>query len=175
MTKTSRYLPHITHITNQLCANENITPVFDPTPIFRPCDFILYKQAAVYLLISTKCYGYMYIGQTKDIRKRLNDHNSGRGSKETNNERLSPWALFGYLYGFGTEDNRVNFEQRWKYLVRQATGRFDSLSASGVLDIGRELATSKNRYRSLQQQIRVQRCGYMTQEQESGFDLVDNT
>ena len=172
--KTSRWLPRIRHVTDQLCGIKNSTHIIDRTPIFRPCDFILHRQPAVYLLVSTKCYGYMYIGQTKDIRQRLNDHNCGRGSTVTNNQNLRPWALFGYLYGFGAEENRVNFEQLWKYRVRAARGRFDSLSATGVLDIGRELATSKNRFRSLAEQIRVQQCGYMEQKEEA-FDLVDDT
>lgn len=85
LTKTSKYIPHIRTLQAKLCGRSESIPVLASPPIFRPCDFILHKTPAVYLLVSTRFPGYMYIGETVNIRKRLNDHNSGGGTGFTNN------------------------------------------------------------------------------------------
>ena len=154
----SHHIAHITSITHRLCSKTNKTPILPRPPIFRPCDIVLDKIPVVYLLVSTRKYGYMYIGEAKDIRRRLNNHNSGKGSKFTNNEQLRPWALFGYVYGFTAADNRRNFEQRWKRLALMRMNQ-TTCAPLGLLKIAQDLATIKNRSRSERFQLRVQQCG----------------
>ena len=172
-------MAHITSMTHRLCNRaddaENDTPVVSAPPIFRPCDIVLERKPAVYLLISTRCYGYMYIGETKDIRKRLNDHNSGRGSLFTNNERLRPWALFGYVHGFRSSDNRRNFEQFWKRVAMQQRNRASTSSPVGILQVATNIAANKNKFRSHEHQLRVQQCGTYNLREEQRYRLMDET
>jgi putative endonuclease len=45
---------------------------------------------SVYIFFSKKCDKY-YVGQTDDIERRVEEHNSGRGGKYT--IRCKPWDL----------------------------------------------------------------------------------
>ena len=171
----TRYLPHIKALTLSLCQSTTATtPLIIPPPVFRPCDVVVDKIPAVYLLVSTKHLGYMYIGETMDVRKRLNEHNSGDGSKFTNNERLRPWALFGYVYGFGSRINRKNFEQTWKYRAHTDRSRNRTLRPDGLMQIALQLASERNRRRPDDQQLKVQQCGTI-QTQETNTNFVIGT
>ena len=54
----------------------------------------------VYFIVSTKDTSKSYIGQTMDLQKRLNQHNSGFGTDFTNNINLRPWILYAFIVGF---------------------------------------------------------------------------
>lgn len=175
LAKTSKYMPHIRSLQNKLCLEDpGRTPMYSSPPIFRPCDFVLHRSPAVYLLVSTKYPGYMYIGETANIRKRLNDHNSGRGTGFTNNSRLRPWAVFGYIYGISSRQQRRLLEQAWKRNTFRHTNRTRSLDASGVIGIAHELVTVKNRTRPKESRIKIQLCGSM-EPSTVGSILVENT
>ena len=53
--------------------------------LFRTCDISLPQcnTGFVYMLISIKDLSYTYIGMTDAIRRRVDEHNSGIGSKST--------------------------------------------------------------------------------------------
>jgi predicted GIY-YIG superfamily endonuclease len=164
--ETGRYLRHIQALTKRLCGELDATPVLERPPIFRPCDMVLDRELAVYLLVSTKHAGFMYIGETEDIRKRLNDHNSGNGSKFTNNSRLRPWALFGFVIGFGNRSQRRLFEQRWKHRAREDRNSERRRNPAGVLQIAIDLAIAKNRTRLEHSKLLVRQCGEMVDQQQ---------
>ena len=63
----------------------------------------------VYVLVSEKERDRVYIGKTKDLRKRLEGHNSG---KSQFTKSFIPWRLETYL-GFSKENLASDFE---KYL-----------------------------------------------------------
>ena len=69
----------------------------------------------VYMLISLRNKKALYIGETKCLRTRLKQHNSGSGADFTSIESLRPYAVFSYICGF--EDNkrlRLEIEHSWK-------------------------------------------------------------
>ncbi|CAJ1966419.1 unnamed protein product [Cylindrotheca closterium] len=171
---TSKYMAHITSITQRLCSRDNASSIIPGSPLFRPCDIILDCIPAVYLLVSTRSYGYLYIGETVDVRRRLNDHNSGQGSGFTNNERLLPWALFGYVHGLVSCNNRRNFEQRWKRLG-MAQRNAATCSPVGMLRIAQEITATMNRYRLQRNQLQVQQCGSYELEICDSFRIMEHT
>jgi len=63
----------------------------------------------VYLLVSISHPTQHYIGLTRDLKKRVQDHNDGR-SKHT--AKFAPWKLAAY-FAFADEKTAVAFE---KYL-----------------------------------------------------------
>ena len=71
----------------------------------------------VYMLLSTKDHNQNYIGQTLNIGRRLNEHNSGYGSSFTDQIVYRPWFLFAYVVGFNKNiDGMKYFELRWQQL-----------------------------------------------------------
>ena len=63
----------------------------------------------------TRIRNFTYIVTTRNLHRRLREHNSGRGSKSTVPLRLRPYALFTFICGF--DDNkelRYYIEYQWK-------------------------------------------------------------
>ena len=86
---------------------------------YRICDISLPHDNSgyVYFLISLKTLHYTYIGETKSIVTRLNQHNSGYGSKSTAPANKRPYAVMGYICGFDGNQNkhlRRHIEKAWK-------------------------------------------------------------
>ena len=84
---------------------------------FRICDVSLPQcnTGFVYFLISIRRQSYAYIGETKEIRRRLNQHNSGHGSSSTTPSYLRPFAVMAYICGFdGSRPLRLFIEKKWK-------------------------------------------------------------
>jgi hypothetical protein len=76
----------------------------------------------VYFLISLKDVRKTYIGQTFNIKKRLNDHNSGFGTVFTDDYR--PWALYGIIIGFeGRVDRMMSTENSWQFMRNNAVSQ----------------------------------------------------
>ena len=76
----------------------------------------------VYMLCSHKDPSYIYIGQTKrKLRERLNEHNSGKGSKTTKNPAYLPWAPVACIANIGklTLGEREDLERKWKLRNRE--------------------------------------------------------
>ena len=69
----------------------------------------------VYFLVSTKDTTKTYIGQTMDLIKRLNQHNTGYGTEFTRQINFRPWIIYAFISGF--EKNRtlmLSVEHEWK-------------------------------------------------------------
>jgi predicted GIY-YIG superfamily endonuclease len=73
-----------------------------------------------YLLVSAQTWLKTYIGQTEDLLRRIREHNSGQGARETRGK--GPWLLVAYVTGFGTDETaRRQFEDDWQNAARFGT------------------------------------------------------
>ena len=64
----------------------------------------------VYIIRSVANRGQRYFGYTKDLRKRLNDHNSG---KSAHTAGFRPWELETYV-AFSDKQKALDFERYLK-------------------------------------------------------------
>ena len=151
---------HLPMISNLLLVltNESNQPVVINTPItsFRPCDADVPKCKSVYALVSTKNCEFFYIGETQNLQKRLRQHNQGDGSLSTETQLLRPWALFAYVAGFLSKEDRVSFEKQWKTLGNK--GKATTTTAEKVFQSGKQLI---EQWKSRPAQLRLIRCGYV--------------
>jgi GIY-YIG catalytic domain len=68
-----------------------------------------------YMLVSIKNPQVTYIGQCKNLYRRFEQHNSGKGGKTTNQTLLRPWGLLSYVAGFqGQLHLQLRFENQWQ-------------------------------------------------------------
>jgi predicted GIY-YIG superfamily endonuclease/DNA replication protein DnaC len=125
--KTSKYEEYMNHVLNRLCPkdiNPHVPSAAEPPFTveqqflpFRPLDIGLPNDNSgfCYLLVSTKEPSYFYIGQTRNIRNRLNMHNSGYNSTtKTAPAHLRPFAVVAYVVGFDHDTKRMReFEMQW--------------------------------------------------------------
>jgi predicted GIY-YIG superfamily endonuclease len=84
---------------------------------YRICDMTLpdCNTGFVYMLVSSKNKDFSYIGETISIRRRLQSHNSGFGSRSTAPSHLRPFAVFALICGFdGNKTLRCHVEYQWK-------------------------------------------------------------
>ena len=97
---------------------------------FRTCDVSLPQcnTGFVYMLISIKDLSYTYIGMTDAIRRRVQEHNSGIGSKSTAPAHLRHYALYSFICGFScNRDLCFYVERQWK-------DKRDRMISNGVQD-----------------------------------------
>ena len=97
---------------------------------FRICDISLpqCQTGYVYILMSLQQRKYVYIGQTKCLRRRIQEHNSGYGSSSTESPLLRPFAILAYICGFdNNRELREHAERKWKQIR-------NSMVRSGVDD-----------------------------------------
>jgi predicted GIY-YIG superfamily endonuclease len=64
----------------------------------------------VYLIESVHNRSQHYVGQTRDLKARISEHNSG---KSVHTERYRPWHLVCYV-GFAEERKAIAFERYLK-------------------------------------------------------------
>ncbi|KAF4650251.1 hypothetical protein FOL47_001334, partial [Perkinsus chesapeaki] len=85
----------------------NIRP-FRPrdTPI--PADI----RGYVYIIVSTEHTSVSYIGQTENLRRRIDEHNSRSGTRFTALAQFQPWALLAYILVVTVVDGWQAYEQR---------------------------------------------------------------
>ena len=81
--------------------------------IYRPMKISLPDTCCgfVYIIVSTKVVNTFYIGETRDLRRRLHEHNTGKGAAFTSNPDYQPWGLLCYVCGFD-DDELLNRQQR---------------------------------------------------------------
>ena len=87
----------------------------------------------------------IYIRGTKCISLRLIQHNSGAGSKSTDNVRYRPWAVAAFICGLAhmNRQERMSMERRWKIHVEEMKqqGQQDSWS---WINVGQQLVQMYN-------------------------------
>ena len=116
------------------------------------------NTGCVYCLVSVRNKDNIYIGQTEYLAQRLIQHNSGRGSRSTEDIQNRPWAVASYICGLShlNRIERMCLERNWKIYVQDLClrGRDDSFSRNNsgehVID------TYNNQY--IDYQIRFVRC-----------------
>ena len=130
----SKYTDYICHILDTLSKKNRDPFTIDLTlHPYRPVDVELPSDDSgyAYMLISLRDQSTAYFGQTKNLRRRLKEHNSGFGSKQTTSSSLRPWALMAFVCGFGgCRHAHQHFETLWRkerIMFRQNNGRAPTL------------------------------------------------
>ena len=122
LTKRTQWTDFMEHILDVITINTStsrqstITAVPEHYP-FQVCNMELPQcnTGFVYMLISLRRREYTYFGMTNCIRTRIVQHNSGYGASATENYRLRPFAMMGYICGFcGDRDMMYCMELKWK-------------------------------------------------------------
>ena len=100
----------------------------------------------VYLLLSEAHRNQHYIGLTRDLKKRMADHNRG-DSKHTS--KFGPWLLAAY-FAFGQEKTAITFEKYLKSGSGRAFLKRHVLSTSaGRKDTGANQFAAEYRFKRL--------------------------
>ena len=128
----------------------NETNVIDMTlQPMRPMDIELPrdKTGYVYVIASIRNTEMTYIGTTLNLKKRLNTHNSGYGSKSTQSIHLRPWTLLGFICGFKGSKSEINHyrykvEKIWKQKITEYKETTNTIITSeDIVLIGKKLIT----------------------------------
>jgi predicted GIY-YIG superfamily endonuclease len=125
--KRNQFSDYIQHLLDTLCHPQDKHDPFTidqtTTHPYRPKDVLLpgRNDHCSYFLVSlAPSSTATYVGETSNLKRRLNQHNSGNGSQSTNRPHLRPWALLGYVIGFESKQKRRNFEYQWKLHIENA-------------------------------------------------------
>jgi len=82
-------------------------------------------------LITTKNDRLTYVGATKNVERRLSQHNNEKsgGAKRTTHfsKQGDIWELICYVKGFPTWNAALQFEWKWKYISRSISNEFTSV------------------------------------------------
>jgi putative endonuclease len=84
------------------------------SPFTTSTYYSILRMFYVYILYSEK-FDKNYIGQTSDLQKRLNHHNSGL---DTFTKKYLPWKLL-YAFPKPTRSEAIHLEKKLKNLSRQ--------------------------------------------------------
>ena len=160
--KQSPFSAYMKHVVQQMTGNNPGGSVVHPLRylpynvknVVIPTD----SNGFVYLLMSLRDHNTTYIGQTRNLSRRIQEHNSGLGSFVTANPLLRPWHVIGFVTGFERDDKceRMQFEGSWQ-AQRNARGKY-SLNPLDVLHIGKELVETKNEHSYLQYNLKFVQC-----------------
>ena len=133
--RKTQWTDYMEEILKLITMNENEPPtgrVFTQSSFpYRVYDFVLPQcnTGFVYMLISLRDNNFTYIGKTKNIRTRIQQHNAGIGSSSTEPIHLRPYALAAYISGFDSRDDLLCYiETKWKQ-------RRDRLIRNGINDM----------------------------------------
>jgi predicted GIY-YIG superfamily endonuclease len=145
--KQSAYSSYMRHIVCQMTSNTT-------SDVIHPLRYLPYNvrniiiptesNEFVYLLLSLRDHNTTYIGQTKNLSKRLLQHNSGFGAVVTANPKLRPWHIIGFITGFdgNKKQERILIEQCWQ--TKRNVIRKYSLNPLEVLQIGKDIVHDRN-------------------------------
>jgi predicted GIY-YIG superfamily endonuclease len=80
------------------------------------------ESGFVYFLVSVKDCGRTYVGQSKNISRRLKEHNKGWGAMGTAEPQYRPYTVAAYMCGMPHIDKRgrESLEQRWKKFILES-------------------------------------------------------
>ena len=155
-----RYLHFISSLLDKLCGESNrLTEILPQPTEFCPRDSIIPRTHAVYLIVSTKQPSFAYIGETNNLARRLQEHNSLNGPEITAQLDLIPFAIHAYVIGFCNRSERLQFESEWKLNNRRRTNI--SLNNNGHITIALDMITQLNTERQEHgiQPLRLIECG----------------
>ena len=105
------------------------------------------ESGFVYFLVSVKDCGRTYVGQSKNISRRLKEHNKGWGAMGTAEPQYRPYAVAAYMCGMPHIDKRgrESLEQRWKKFILESKSRGEIDVFTWVL-LGERVVESYNAY-----------------------------
>ena len=155
-----RFLRFISSLLDKLCGEYTGHIEILPQPTqFRPIDSQLPMNPGVYLIVSTKKNHFEYIGETNNLARRIEQHNSLRGSQVTAQLDLLPFAMHAYVLGFSNKTERLQFEAEWKLNNRRKQNI--SLNNNGCVHIGIDMIEKNNidRHREGITPLRMIQCG----------------
>lgn len=101
----------------------------------------------VYLLISTPQPKQLYVGTTKNLAVRIDQHNRGYGSEGTACPDYLPWAIAAYISGMShlSESERKGIEREWQELNRHSCERHQR-NLEQMIENGRTVVNDHNSY-----------------------------
>ena len=146
-----------TEMTESVVNNLSLTPNGQPTGTqlidyadswpWRITDITLPTTYSgyIYCLISVTCPEKRYVGFTRNIATRLEDHNSGYGSFGTAHNCFMPWALGAYICGLGQlKDSQLkSLEGKWQRM-NELSMMTNRTGMEVVLENGRRVCTDWN-------------------------------
>jgi len=136
-------------------AQPDFIPMREVFP-YRMCDVQLPRAESgyVYLLVSIPHPTFTYVGQTIQIGRRLNEHNSGRGSNTTAPTMYMPYHVAAYLItpNLG-ESGRMSLERRWRSMIEDAIRRGNA-DVGNFVDMGKEVMSDYNRLANADERLR---------------------
>ena len=149
LSRTTPFRAYITDLLDKLCAPyETGEPIvvnhFKSIYQCRNTQLPIDKTGSVYLLISLKSPNTtqgLYIGSTKQLPKRLSQHNCGWGARQTSSPLLRPWALLAYVAGFDTDYEKMRaFENEWISKKENVLSRRNAiLTVAGTVTLAKDL------------------------------------
>ncbi len=97
--------------------------------------------------MSVKDCGRTYVGQTKNISRRLKEHNKGWGAMGSATPQYRPYAIAPYTCGMPNIDKKghKNLEQRWNKFILESKSRGEIEVFTWVL-LGEHVVESNNAY-----------------------------
>jgi hypothetical protein len=113
---------------------------------YRPIDIELPMDntGCCYILVSCQDTSVTYIGETSNLPARIDAHNSGHGSHQTQSEYLRPWGVLAYVVGFeGNVAKRKAFESQWKNVRITTTAARGRLSAVDVAELAKQVISMR--------------------------------
>ena len=136
----SPYAAYMNHIATTLSQTSRPIPA-----ILHPQQLLPYHIRTIDIPPLAESSGYVYvllardnsttyIGQTKDLYHRIQQHNNSLGSTFTSPHHLRPWTCMAFVIGFTTKEKRLNFEQLWQRHAQQHRGPF--LSPIQIINLG---------------------------------------
>jgi hypothetical protein len=96
----------------------------------------------VYLLVSCSDCRYGYVGETGSILRRVKEHNTGRGSRITNDPYLRPWTVMVLICGFphsGQHPNNIAARKAFEAQWHRRNARLAEIDVRGIRATGHEL------------------------------------
>ena len=149
LSQTTPFRTYISDLLDKLCApHETGDPViinhFKSIYQCRNTQLPLDNTGSVYLLVSLADPASVqgtYVGSTKHLAKRLNQHNAGWGSRQTAPACLRPWAMLAYVCGFDSDYARMRvFEEEW---IAKRTAALQNqhsvLTVKGTITLAKDL------------------------------------
>ena len=132
----NQYDEYMDHIVAVLADESGETPplLLSRHPFrYKDIPLPLDTSGVVYMLVSSVDGGSMYIGCTQNMQRRLNQHNSGFGARESAPIEKRPWGLYAYVTGFGGDRNLMQLVERQWQLAVQGIGPSSPREAIGIL------------------------------------------
>lgn len=146
--KTSPFSSYMRHIVKQMTTSDPSNFLLQPLKYLpytvRECLLPPKSCGVVYLLLSLSDHNTTYIGETNNMKKRLEQHNAGIGSIITTPISLRPWHPIAFIIGFdiSEERERKDIEKLWHQ--RKNYGGRSSRNIIDVLELGKGIVGEKN-------------------------------